>query len=148
MHLKSNAFFIILPLCCLYLLGVRMQAVLAQFVTLCPRILVFMSSCLRFLLFLLNRLFCCQNHCFSTCFELCSYASTAFGSHMRIRQVETFSNAVQYSSGELPLQSQSLRASIISKGRQRQRKTGKGRGGRIVISLYVCIVYVLHVADQ
>lgn len=82
----------------------------------------FLSWCLRFI-FLLNPLFCCLIHLFS----LNCAPSTAFGSHMGIRQVETLSNVVQYSSGELPLQSQSLKASIISNERVRWREAGRGK---------------------
>lgn len=44
MHLRSNAFFIISPLCSRCLCRLIVQVVFAQFVMLCPRILVSVSS--------------------------------------------------------------------------------------------------------
>lgn len=69
MHIKSDVFFIICPLCNLCLCRVIVQAVFAQFVLLCPPILVLVPSFYLVpfkppvLLF----------YCFSTRFELCSF---------------------------------------------------------------------------
>lgn len=120
------------------------HAVFVQFVMLCRRILVLVS--LFCFLPLSSLLFCCQTRCFSTHFELCPCAYTLFISHIGIRQVEPFSSTIQYSSAELPLQSQSLKASIISKGLERGREAGRERGS-IVIYLYVGTLSVLHVSD-
>lgn len=66
MHIKSDVFFIICPLCNLCLCRQRL-------LNLYCFALRFLSWCLRFILFLLNPLFCCLIYCFSTRFELCSF---------------------------------------------------------------------------
>lgn len=92
----------------------------------------FLSQCLRFIFpffpfFLLNRRALLSNLLFLKPALKCAPSRT-FCSHIGIRWVETFSGAVRFSSSELPLQSQSLKVSIIRRewrgGGRKARKEG------------------------
>lgn len=104
-----------------------------------------LSSLFFFSFFLLNRCAPLSNLLFLKPALKCAPSRT-FGSHIGIRWVETFSGAVRFSSSELPLQSQSLKASIIRREWRGGGREARGEGvlGSVCITVAKLLCLLNH----